>query len=165
MNTRLVEHPNRKAAPDVPNRVKAAAEILATTPGAPDYAAIAKTVGYTNARALRRALSLPQSIGYLRAHKKQIVEEICQHNPERLRRIADADGGNAMAKVAAVRGLELMQREMDEPSYANRATPPVAGITIVMTLPDGSQKPLSPPAPEPPLIEHEPNPHNWPSIE
>src|SRR5215470_19174949 len=66
MNTRLVEHGNRKATPDVPERVKLAAEILATTPGAPDYAAIAKAVGYRDARMLRRALSLPQSIRFLR---------------------------------------------------------------------------------------------------
>jgi len=56
MNTRLVEHGNRKANPDVPVRVKLAAEILATTPGAPDYAAIAKAVGYRDARMLRRAI-------------------------------------------------------------------------------------------------------------
>ena len=131
MNTRLVEHGNRKATPDVPERVKLAAEILATTPGAPDYAAIAAAVGYTNVRMLRRALSLPQSIRYLREHKRAMVEEINMGNPERLRRIADAEGGNAMAKVAAVRGLELMQNG-DAAADALRAPRQAAGITIVI---------------------------------
>jgi hypothetical protein len=158
MNTRLVEHCNRKSAPDVPKRVKMVAEILATTPGAPDYAAIAKAVGYTNARALRRALSLPQSIRFLRDCKRQTLEEICMHNPERLRRIADAEGGNAMAKVAAVRGLELMQHgdgASDLPGTPRQS----AGITIVIETPGAAARVL--PAP----IEHEPSPNHWPSVD
>jgi hypothetical protein len=88
MNTRLVEHGNRKATPGGPERVKLAAEILATTPCAPDYAAIATAVGYRNARMLRRALSLPQSIRFLRDYKRQALEEINLRNLKRSVRCA-----------------------------------------------------------------------------
>ena len=39
----LTHHSDRKAVREVPAKVMAAAEILATTPGAPDYAKIAHT--------------------------------------------------------------------------------------------------------------------------
>jgi hypothetical protein len=158
MNTRLVEHGNKKAAPDVPARVKAAAEYLALTPGPPDYAAIAKAVGYRDAHAARQALSKPQSIRYLREHKDALLEHICAHNPERLRRIADAEGGNAIAKVAAVRGLELMKNG-EEATGHTRSPAQSAGITTVIES-GASARVLNPPT-----IEPEPTPHTYPSIE
>jgi hypothetical protein len=107
-------------------------------------------------------LSLPQSIRFLRDYKRQALEEINLHNPERLRRIADADGGNAMAKVAAVRGLELMQN--GEGASDLLGTPRrSACITIVIETPGASAKVLPPPidvTPEPDFTD----PHCWPSV-
>jgi hypothetical protein len=159
MNARLVEHKNKKSGgPDVPERVRAAAEILATTPGAPDYAAIAKAVGYTNARMLRRALSLPQSIRYLRDYKRQVLEQINAFNPEALRRVRD-DPTNKMASVAAVRQLEIMQGG-DEAAGVQRTPAQAAGVTIVFENAPASMRVLNPP-----VIEHEPGQHAWPSTD
>jgi hypothetical protein len=127
----LIEHGNKKVAPDVPERVKAAAEILSVTPGPIDYQKLAEQVGYTNARGLRRALSLPQSIRYLREHKRQVLETINLHNPEALRRVRDDQQSNKMASVAAVRQLEVMQKG-DEFANVNRTPHQVAGFTILI---------------------------------
>jgi hypothetical protein len=162
MSTDLVRHGNRKSSPAVPEKVRAAAEILATTPGSPDYAAIAKAVGYTNAKMLRRALSLPQSIRFLRDYKRQVLEEINIHNPERLRRIADAEGGNAMAKVAAVRGLELMQNGDDSADLNRMQRQGGPGVTIIVEAGPGASAKVLNPAP---VIEHEPDRHTYPSVD
>jgi len=144
----LIAHGNRREGPPpVPEKVRRAAEIMAVTPGPIDYAALARSVGYSNAHMLRRALALPQNIRYLRAHKRAMVEEINMGNPERLRRIADAQGGNQMAKVAAVRGLELMQNDGEALSRDRGVKSP--GVTIVIEAPSALNPPVVDVTPEP----------------
>jgi len=157
MSTRLIEHGNRRSAPAVPERVRAAAEILATTPGAPDYAAIAAKVGYRDAHMLRRALALPQSIRYLREHKRQVLEAINAFNPEALRKVRD-ESANGMAVVQAVRALEGLD---DADDAMHRAPRQAAGITIVIETPGAGARVLNPA----PVLEHEPDQHAWPSVD
>jgi hypothetical protein len=104
-------------------------EILLTLAGAPDYAAIAATVGYRDAYELRKQLMKPQSVRYLRDRKRQVLESINAGNPEALRRVRD-ESQNSMAKVQAVRALEAMGQDMNEQS-GNRGAP-APGFTIVI---------------------------------
>jgi hypothetical protein len=155
-NAHLVEHKNKKAAPAVPAKVIEAAEVMATTPGAPDYEALAVRFGWRDARAARRALSLPQSIRYLRDYKAAQVEHINMGNPERLRRIAD-EGGNAMASVQAIRTLEGMGADKEQALGAPRQS---AGVTIVIESGQSARvlnQPTIDITPEPP--------HHWPSVD
>jgi hypothetical protein len=158
MNTRLVEHGNRKSVPDVPERVKAAAEFLAENPGPIDYQKIAAAVGYRDAKAARRALSLPQSVRYLREHKRAVLDAICLHNPEALRRVRDGSQ-NGMAVTAAVRQLEVMQNG-DDASDVARTPRQSAGITIIVEASPGAAARVLPPA-----IDAEPGGHIWPRVD
>ena len=125
---KLTRHGNARA-PTVSPRVKAAAELLAASLN-PDYQVIAKAVGFLNARGLRRALELPQSLKYLREFKKQRLVETNLANVEALRQVRDT-AENAMARVAAARGLEAMEERLDQQT-GGRAGDMAPGVTIVI---------------------------------
>jgi hypothetical protein len=139
-------------SPAIPKKVRAAVELLTTTPDL-DYAAIAKAVGYPNAYALRRALALPQAVKFLREFKRQLVEEISMGNPAALREIRD-NSENSMAKVQAIRTLETMSERMDGtgPGRFAQQTP---GVTIVIETAPGV--PARVIGPQPPLIDAQPD--------
>jgi hypothetical protein len=164
---RADSHASRGTVPIVPAKVKAAVEILLTLAGAPDYAALAATVGYRDAYELRKQLMKPQSVRHLRERKRQVLADINASNPERLRRVAD-ESENAMAKVAAVRQLEMMESAMNE-TNGNRAGVPAPGFTIVIKQAAPPDTPSSdtvvyigeqprPAIPAGPVIDVEPTP-------
>jgi hypothetical protein len=141
LTKRADSHARRGTVPIVPAKVKAAVEILLTLAGAPDYAAIAATVGYRDAHELRKQLMKPVSVRHMRVRKQEVLAQINLHNPERLRRVAD-ESENAMARVQAVRALEAMGERMGETSGSRhgQVTP---GFVIVIKQPD---PPVTPPS-------------------
>jgi hypothetical protein len=123
-------HARTGKPPAVPAKVRAAVEIMLTTPGEIDYAKLAHQVGYGCARELRRWLGKPQSMRYLQQEKRARLAAIAAANPESLRLVRDTSG-NAMARVQAIRTLEAMGERMDEQA-GGRAGTPAPGIVIVL---------------------------------
>jgi hypothetical protein len=55
----------QRRPPEVPRRIRAAADLLTQQPSQMDYAALAEQLGFRDARALRKALSLPSESSYV----------------------------------------------------------------------------------------------------
>jgi hypothetical protein len=150
-STSLAKRRDSGQPPTVPKKIRDAAELLVAQPSTLDYGDIAKKVGYPNARMLRRALALPQSVKFLRDYRREMVEHIRMANPSALRQIRD-EGENAMAKVQAIRTLEAMGDEADKQT-GNRGGQITPGIVIIIEQPGGRTTTIGPR--QPPLIEHE----------
>lgn len=119
--------------PDVPQKARDAIRLMVETPGL-GWDELAKKVGYSNARALRVALNLPQSLAWAKKHKARYLEQINLGNPASLRKVRD-ESENAMAKVAAVRALEGLE---ENERLAGRGSEgggprPTAGIVILIS--------------------------------
>lgn len=136
----------QKRGPEVPRRIKAAAELLTGQPGKLDYQALAVQLGYRDARALRKALALPQTVRFLQEFKRDMLQKINMGNPEALRAVRDTSD-NAMARVQAVRTLEGMGDAMDA-QHGGRSAPPAPGVVIVIEQRDGSTTTIGPPVVE-----------------
>jgi len=158
----LARDGNYKAGRNVPPKFKAAVTVMLTQPKV-DLEAAAKAVGI-GTYLLRRYLNQAQNRAYLREQKKILVEAIAAGNPVALKDVRD-NSGNAVARVNAARALELMHNEMDEPGYRDRYAPQSPGVTIVFTLPDGSQTPHPPTIDVTPTPELEAGVHAWPSTD
>lgn len=73
-----------------------------------DFISAAKAVGMRPAT-LRRYLTRPQVIGFLRGERRAFREAVCAGNEAALQRVRDGDQhSNPMARIAAVRALEHM---------------------------------------------------------
>ena len=136
--------------PTVPAKIRAAAELLCAQPSTLDYGALAKQVGYGNAKALRQALALPQSARFLRDYRRERIEHLRMANPEALREIRD-ESEIARARVQAVRTLEAEEADRQGGARAGQIAP---GMVIVIEQRDRSTMTIGPA--QPPVIEHEP---------
>jgi hypothetical protein len=136
----------------VPAKIRHAAELLCAQPSTLDYGELAVKVGYPNARQLRRALALPQSVKFLRDYRREMVEHIRLRNPEALREIRDTRD-NSMAQVQAIRTLESMGEEADRQN-GSRAGQVAPGVTIIIASAQGHVKRTVGP-PQPQVIEHD----------
>jgi hypothetical protein len=91
-----------------------------------DFISAAKAVGMRPAT-LRRYLTRPAVIGFLRGERRAFREAVCAGNEAALQRVRDGDQhSNPMARIAAVRALE----NMDGADQARPGEQPVAGIVI-----------------------------------
>lgn len=145
LTKRADSHACTGRSPAVPAKIRAAVELLLELAGPPDYAKLAKQVGYCSAAELRRWLNKPQSIRYLRNRKQERLEAINAANPEALRRVRD-ESGNSMAKVQAVRALESMGEQMEHQAGAPSGQV-AAGFVILIAHRDGSEQVIAPPLP------------------
>jgi hypothetical protein len=76
---------------------------------------------------LRRWLHRAELVGFLRRERAAFRQAICSGNEHRLVQIADEPGGNAMAKVNAIKCLE----DMNEEGLLRRTNElPSPGVTI-----------------------------------
>jgi hypothetical protein len=117
--------------------------------------AAAKIVGL-GSRQLRGALNAPHVRRWVRDQRLALLESINATNPEALRRIRDAEEGNQMAQVAAIKTLESMRETLD-PTPATGATTHAPGLVVQIINHAGEiTQTLSPPLPAPSLqIEHD----------
>ena len=78
---------------------------------------------------LRRYLTRPQVIAFLRAERRAFREAVCCGNELALRRVRDGDQhANPMARVQAVRALEALDEAAEAKAPGGRA--PVPGLVI-----------------------------------
>jgi len=117
--------------------------------GAPvDFISAAKAVGM-QPQTLRRYLTRPQVVAFLRAERRAFREAICAGNEAALRLVRDGDAhSNPMARIQAVRTLEGLE-ERDPVARPSSS----AGITIRFV--HAPEKPpvidITPPTRPPPI--------------
>jgi len=139
--------------PAVPQKAKEAIAILLEDPRM-DLQLAAKAVGITT-YTLRRYLKEPHVRAYLRAEKLALLDAIGAGNPVALKDIRD-NSENAMARVNAARGLEIMRNDMvDE----NRGGPmqTVPGLVVVIAAADGRPAQVIAAPTPPPVIDARPD--------
>jgi hypothetical protein len=136
--------------PVIPEKMKIVVKELIEQPTY-DLAAAAAKAGLSTYQA-RRYLTRPHVQRYMREQRNAVTEEIRAGNPMALARIRDQDGGNTMAKVAAVRQIEQLGQAAEEIGGSHRSAP---GLVVVIQSSDGRVQ-MIPSAPPAPMIEHEP---------
>jgi hypothetical protein len=99
--------------------------------GAPvDFISAAKQVGM-QPQTLRKYLTRPQVIAFLRAERRAFREAVCAGNEIALQRVRDGEGHqNPMARVAAVRALE--QIEVNEQQSGGRSANIQIGAFVIV---------------------------------
>ncbi len=97
--------------------------------------------------AIHGSLALPQSVQFLRQHKREAVEQINLANLEALRKVRDTSE-NGMAATAAVRQLEITESAMNDQA-GGRAAQVAPGVVIVIESPDGPHRATIGPPPLP----------------
>jgi hypothetical protein len=155
-NASLVKRKDSRAAtgraPAVPAKAKAAIAVLLAQPEA-DLEAAAKAAGL-NVYRLRQYLKQSHVRAYFEAERKAILDAICAGNPTALKDIRDTSG-NAMARVNAVRALEVTRNEAYEENRSGRGAPLAPGVVIVIEQRGQPDRIIGPPAP--PVIEARPD--------
>jgi hypothetical protein len=136
--------------PKVPQKFMDAWELMAREGMALE--ATAKIVGL-GSRQLRGALNAPHVRRWLREQRLALLESINATNPEALRRIRDAEEGNQMAQVAAIKTLESMRETLDPTPASGAATPMIPGLIVQIVHSNGSTETIGP-QPTAPMIEH-----------
>jgi hypothetical protein len=132
-----------KREPVVPAKMKVVIKELIEQPTY-DLAAAAAKAELSTYQA-RKYLTRPHVQRYMREQRDAVTEEIRAGNPMALARIRDQDGGNTMAKVAAVRGIEQLGQAAEETGGVQRHAP---GLVVVIQSADGHvQRVLAPPMP------------------
>src|ERR1700694_1388275 len=96
----------KKRPPCVPAKVKAAIGVLFEQSNY-DLDAAAKAAGLTTSR-LREEMKKAHVQKYMWSEKRALLEAICASNPRALATVRDREGGNEMAKVAAIKTAEIM---------------------------------------------------------
>ena len=92
---------------------------------------------------LRRSLSKPHVLNYMRAEKKQALEVLCLTSPRALADVMKSD--NQMARVNAIKTAEALR--LDAVELEQRAVQRAPGLQIVVIQSDGrSEVAYSPPA-------------------
>lgn len=117
-----------KRGPAVPKKAKDAIAVLIEQPK-PDHAAVAQAVGLAT-KTLKYYLGLPHVRRYHQEQKKLFTEAVSLGNPAALKDVRD-NSGNAVARVNAVRALELMQQEQDE-TARHRSGQSMPGFVIMI---------------------------------
>jgi hypothetical protein len=137
--------------PKVPDKVRAAFEIISTDPKATLETAAAGA-GLTTYR-LRRLLKEPVVRAWVAEQRRAQLDAICASNPESLKRIRDTSA-NDMAAVGAIKTLEQMRVDVvQETGGKPGVTRP--GLQIVIQQIGGESKVVCGPA-ERPLIDVSP---------
>jgi hypothetical protein len=132
--------------PVVPQKVREAWQLMQDDPKQTLQTAAAAV--RMNAYKLREALNRPHVRKWILDEKRLQLETINAGNPEALRRIRDAQEGNQMAQVGAIKTLEAM-KELVDPSVGVRATQHAPGLVVQIIHSDGSMQSFPPPAPAP----------------
>jgi hypothetical protein len=115
--------------PTVHFRVKAAAEHLASVPGATLQTA-AKHCGLTVPK-LRELLKQPHNLAHVKAVRDLAIEALTTSGPATLAKVIQ-ENTNQMATVQAVKTAHLLQRSAAEESGRASASKPAPGLIIVI---------------------------------
>jgi hypothetical protein len=98
-----------------------------------DFVSAAKEVGM-QPQTLRKYLTRPQVIAFLRAERRAFREAICSGNELALQRVRDGDQhSNPMARIAAVRTLEALETADAESHAPHRQVLP--GLIVQINMP------------------------------
>jgi hypothetical protein len=112
-----------------------------------DFVSAAKAVGM-QAATLRKYLTRPQVIAFLRAERRAFREAVCAGNEAALQRVRDGDQhANPMARVAAVRALEALD-EADTSAKGGATRQQIPGMTVVLNVGVVPPQPLT--------VDHDP---------
>jgi hypothetical protein len=114
-----------------------------------DFISAAKSVGM-RPQTLRRYLTRPEVVRFLRTERRAFREAICAGNEGALRRVRDTSP-NGMAIIGSVRALEQLTESETRHPVAEGA--PVFAIQIVT---NGAAVNTIPPRPQPLAIDIEP---------
>jgi hypothetical protein len=129
MSSALVKHGNGKTERAIP---KASADggpdLIPATKGRLEAAA--KEAGIRSTQSLRQYLKRPEAQRHFREQHRLLVEAVAAGNPIALKDVRDSSA-NPLARVNAVRLLELMTQEVDQTGYS-RHTPGAPDVTIVV---------------------------------
>jgi hypothetical protein len=106
---------------------------------------------------MRRWLDRPSVVALIRAERKAWRAAICAGNESALKRIRDADDGNQMAQVQAIKTLEAIDAEQINQTRGS-VTQPGLIIQIVGGPAPSPMVDVTPPPAMPRQIEHEPEP-------
>jgi hypothetical protein len=132
--------------PKVHFKVEAAAEHLASVPGATLQTA-AKHCGLTVPK-LRELLKMPHNLAYVKQVRDLAIEALTTNGPATLAAVIK-EGSNAMAVVQATKAAMSWAREADEATRraANRSVNYSPGLCIVIGSPAAmiEQRPAGPP--------------------
>jgi hypothetical protein len=110
-----------------------------------DLEAAAKAAGLTTYR-LREEMKKSHVQKYMFSEKRALLEAICASNPRALATVRDREGGNEMAKVAAVKTSELMLASLADvrnPAAAHQAP----GFVILIQTDGAPARIIEPQAP------------------